>query len=74
MRWILPAALIFAASILAFANRYSAGKLAPGVTWTLDRFTGEMTFCGVSGCVIPDRSVPAKIPPLPKGFNLDQKP
>lgn len=66
--------LILAASVVfAVSNRYAAGPLAPGVTWTLDRFTGKMVFCGVTGCVEPEQPRDKAIPALPPGFHLDKK-
>jgi hypothetical protein len=45
--------IVIASAVFAFGNRYSAGPSASGVIWVLDRLTGDIQFCGITGCIRP---------------------
>jgi hypothetical protein len=45
--------IVAAAIIIALSSRYSGGPLSEGVTWKLDRMTGRMIYCGITGCIEP---------------------
>lgn len=49
----LGVCIVIATAIFAMSGRYSAGTLSSGTTWKLDRLTGKLIYCGVTGCVEP---------------------
>lgn len=84
-RIFLAVAIVGAAAILAFANRYSGGPSGKGLIWVSDRFTGRIWLCGYDGCIEPTSISQKKpwemdwktkneksLPALPDGFVLDK--